>query len=153
MRHLEVCIEQQMTFVESDVSFCWKQRVVLLKVTYRFVENNVSFFEEKSLSFDGAESSGWLFSLLPPANSWGWDVDSYFLGRAQFEKETYNWINIVFAMSSCRSVWNLQVKVHFSAFFSLFGCISRYIYIGAYERRETFHLRNSCRTQMVYGWR
>ena len=25
------------------------------------------------------------------------------------------------------------MKVHFSAFFSLFGCISRYIYIGAYE--------------------
>ena len=28
---------------KSDVSFCWKQRVVLLKTTCRFVENNVSF--------------------------------------------------------------------------------------------------------------
>ena len=31
-------------FIESDVWFCWKQRVVLLKTTCRFTENNVSFY-------------------------------------------------------------------------------------------------------------
>ena len=44
--HLEVCIELQITFVESDVSFVENKRVVLLKVTYRFVENNVSFLKK-----------------------------------------------------------------------------------------------------------
>ena len=31
-------------FAENNVSFCRKQRIVLLKTTYRFVENNVSFY-------------------------------------------------------------------------------------------------------------
>ena len=30
-------------FIESDVWFCWKQRVVLLKTTYHFTENIVLF--------------------------------------------------------------------------------------------------------------
>ena len=36
-------------------------------------------------------------------------------------------------MSSCFFCVVYEIKVHFSAFFSLFGFISRYIYIGAYE--------------------
>ena len=33
----------QVSVKKTDVSFYWKQRVVLLKTTCRFVENNVSF--------------------------------------------------------------------------------------------------------------
>ena len=35
--------QNNVSFVENNVSFYWKRRVVLLKTTCRFIENNVSF--------------------------------------------------------------------------------------------------------------
>ena len=64
-------------FIENNVSFCWKQRIVLLKTTCRFTENNVSFYWKhrivlwKTTCCFGLEDEklfwGWYFE-----DFWGW---------------------------------------------------------------------------------
>ena len=38
-------------FMKNNVSFWWKQRVILMKTTCHFDENNVSFYEKQRLVF------------------------------------------------------------------------------------------------------
>ena len=51
-------------FIENDVSFYRKQRVVLWKVTYRFMENNVSFCWKQRVVFDWRSKSSFEDGVL-----------------------------------------------------------------------------------------
>ena len=53
---------------KNDVSFYWKQRIILQKTTYRFTENNVSFYGKTTCCF-GLEVEK-LF--------WGWCFGDFF---------------------------------------------------------------------------
>ena len=47
-------------FTENHVSFCWKQRIVLLKTSCRFAENNVSFCGKWRVVLDWRAKSGFV---------------------------------------------------------------------------------------------
>ena len=77
-------------FIESDVWFCWKQRVVLLKTTYHFTENIVSFYWKQRVVLWKVTGC---FRLEVEKLFWGWCFGK-FLGWSSSVKVWY-FLNVV----------------------------------------------------------
>ena len=77
---------------KSDVSFCWKQRVVLLKTTCRFTENNVLFCLIQRVVWTEIGEKEWQISLVLWEKSvgasaqrrWKCEVFGHVSGKAYF---------------------------------------------------------------------